>query len=127
MFEVFLNKYNYWFYALMLALGLYGATVKRNLLKKLVALQVFQWSIIFFFLSIGATRGGTIPIWPEHGSVHIQLPLFVNPLPHVLMLTAIVVGVATTGIALSLLLRVYRSWGSLEEDEILLRMRSKGA
>lgn len=126
MLEAFLSKYNYWFYALMLALGLYGATVKGNLFKKLVALNVFQWSIIFFFLSIGATHGGTIPIWPEHGNGHLQPRVFVNPLPHVLMLTAIVVGVATTGIALSLLLQVYRNWGSLEEDEILLRMRSEG-
>lgn len=126
MLEFFMSKYNYWFYALMLALGLYGATVKGNLLKKLVALHVFQWSIIFFFLSIGATRGGTVPIWPEHGSGHWEPRVFVNPLPHVLMLTAIVVGVATTGIALALLLQIYRNWGSLEEDEILSSMRSQG-
>lgn len=123
MAEAFLSHYNYWFYVLMLCLGLYGMVAKGNLMKKLFAMTVFQWSIIFFFLSAGAKRGGDIPILPEHAQGPVDPSAFVNPLPHVLMLTAIVVGVATTGIALALLVRTYRNWGSLEEGEILGRMR----
>jgi len=123
-----LSHYNYWFYALMLVLGLYGMISKGNLVKKLVAMNIFQWAIIFFFLSIGAKRGGDIPILPEHGHMEVtaRASEFVNPLPHVLMLTAIVVGVATTGIALALILRIYRRWGSLEEDEIIGRLKENG-
>ncbi len=128
MLQQLLSHYNYWFYSLMLALGLYGMISKGNLMKKLVAMNIFQWAIIFFFLSIGAKRGGDIPILPEHGHLKFaaRASEFVNPLPHVLMLTAIVVGVATTGIALALILRIYRRWGSLEEDEIIGRLRENG-
>lgn len=124
-----LIKYNYWVYAILLTLGLYGMITKNNLMKKLIAMNVFQWAVIFFFISIGAKRGGNVPIVPGvHSQGHrlmLEAADYVNPLPHVLMLTAIVVGVATTGIALALLIKIYRNWGSLEEDEIILMLRQK--
>lgn len=123
MTQALLSHYNYWFYVLMIALGLYGMIAKGNLMKKLFAMTVFQWAIIFFFLSVGAKGGGDIPILPEHYHGPVDPSAYVNPLPHVLMLTAIVVGVATTGIALALLVKTYRNWGSLEEGEVLRRMR----
>jgi multicomponent Na+:H+ antiporter subunit C len=90
-------------------------------------MNVFQWSIILFFVSTGAKYGATIPILEgghgHHGAEAIvQASQYVNPLPHVLMLTAIVVGVGTTGVALALLLRIYRTYHTLEEDEILKKM-----
>ena len=102
---------------------------KNNLMKKLIAMNVFQWAVIFYFISIGAKRGGSVPIVPGgHGHGHrlmVEAANYVNPLPHVLMLTAIVVGVATTGIALARLIKIHRNWGSLGEDEIILKLRQK--
>jgi multicomponent Na+:H+ antiporter subunit C len=110
-------------------IGFYAMIGKRNLVKKLVGLNIFQWSIILFFVSIGAKEGGTIPIVKGgHGAAHgaevaVRAVDYINPLPHVLMLTAIVVGVATTGVALALLLRIYKTYGTLEEDELIRRVR----
>lgn len=126
MYEL-LKHYNYWLYALILAVGLYGMMSKSNLMKKLIAMSIFQWAIIYYFISIGAKKGGNIPIFPEHGieKLTIRAHDYVNPLPHVLMLTAIVVGVATTGIALALLIKIWHNWNTLEEDEILEKMRNE--
>jgi multicomponent Na+:H+ antiporter subunit C len=88
-------------------------------MKKLIGMNIFQWSIILFYISIGAKKGGTIPVVDPSLHPVIRALDYVNPLPHVLMLTAIVVGVATTGIALTLLILIYRKYGTLEEDEIL--------
>jgi len=121
-----LAKYNYWIYILLMMIGLYAMIAKRNLVKKIIGMNIFQTAIILFYISIGAKRGATIPIL-EHGAGHSGAPgvdpaAYVNPLPHVLMLTAIVVSVATLGVALSLVLRIYRRYGTLEEDEILERI-----
>jgi multicomponent Na+:H+ antiporter subunit C len=124
---------------------------KRNLMKKIIGMNIFQTAIILFYVSIGAKKGGTIPILEqEHGGGHggeaasdaaaavtetttsavehavkatVDAAHYVNPLPHVLMLTAIVVSVATLGVALAIVLRVYRKYGTLEEDEILEQIR----
>jgi multicomponent Na+:H+ antiporter subunit C len=121
MLEFIISKYNYWMYIVLLMIGFYGMMAKNNLMKKLIGMNIFQWAIIFYFISIGAKRNATIPIISEHGTAHhaVHAIDFINPLPHVLMLTAIVVGVATTGIALALLIAIYRRYGTLEEDEIL--------
>jgi multicomponent Na+:H+ antiporter subunit C len=92
---------------------------KNNLMKKLIGMNIFQWSIILFYISIGSKKGGTVPIIDPSLHPTIRAIDYINPLPHVLMLTAIVVGVATTGIALTLLILIYRKYGTLEEDEIL--------
>ena len=108
-------------------IGFYAMIGKRNLVKKVIGMNIFQWSIILYFISIGAKKGGSIPIvegLSGHGA-HIvsHASQYVNPLPHVLMLTAIVVGVGTTGVALALLLRIYNKYKTLEEDEILRNMK----
>jgi len=120
--ELILSKYNYWMYILLMMIGFYAMIGKRNLMKKLVGMNIFQTSIILFFVSTGAKGGATIPII-EHGhegaSHALQAAHYVNPLPHVLMLTAIVVMVSTFGVALALIILLYRRYHTLEEDEIL--------
>ncbi|MGQ9569689.1 MAG: cation:proton antiporter subunit C [Thermodesulfovibrionales bacterium] len=121
MLEYIISKYNYWMYAVLILIGFYGMMAKTNLMKKLIGMGIFQWAIIFYFMSIGAKRGATIHIVSgHHGAYEAMRALdVINPLPSVLMLTAIVVGVATTGISLSLLISIYRRYGTLEEDEIV--------
>lgn len=95
---------------------------KNNLMKKLIGMSIFQWALIFYFMSISAKKGATIHIAGGHGAhTHAVVHALdiVNPLPSVLMLTAIVVGVATTGISLALLISIYKRYGTLEEDEII--------
>jgi multicomponent Na+:H+ antiporter subunit C len=124
--ELLLAKYNYWIYAVIMMIGLYTMLAKNNLIKKIIGMGIFQTGIIVFYVSIGAKRGGTIPII-EHGhgaDVHevIKAIDYVNPLPHVLMLTAIVVSVGTLGVALAIALRIYTEYNTLQEDEILEQM-----
>jgi multicomponent Na+:H+ antiporter subunit C len=95
-------KYNYWIYVVLMMIGFYAMIGKRNLVKKLLGMNIFQTAIILFFVSTGVKRGGGIP--------------------HVLMLTAIVVSVSVTGVALAVLQRIHREYGTLEEDEILERI-----
>jgi len=129
MLEYIIAKYNYWIYIFLLMIGFYAMMAKNNLMKKLVGMNIFQWAIIFYFVSIGAKKGGTVPIISgvhgHHGAEHLVVHAvdYINPLPHVLMLTAIVVGLATTGIALALLIVIYRRYGTLEEDEILEELK----
>jgi multicomponent Na+:H+ antiporter subunit C len=119
MMEFFAGKFNYWIYVVLILIGFYGMMAKNNLMKKLIGMNIFQWSIILFYISIGSKKGGTVPVVDPSLHPAIRAVDYINPLPHVLMLTAIVVGVATTGIALALLILVYRNYGTLEEDEIL--------
>jgi multicomponent Na+:H+ antiporter subunit C len=126
--DLLLSHFNYFISIALMMIGLYAMIAKMNLVKKLIGMNIFQWSIILFFVSTGAKYGATIPILEGdhgHGATEavVQASHYVNPLPHVLMLTAIVVGVATTGVALALLLRIYRTYQTLEEDEILKKAR----
>lgn len=121
-------KYNYWVYITLMMIGLYAIIVKNNLVKKIVGMNIFQTAIILFYVSIGAKKGATIPIIEHvHGAdAHVVHAVdYINPLPHVLMLTAIVVAVATFGVALALAVRVYRQYDTLEEDEILAQIRKR--
>jgi multicomponent Na+:H+ antiporter subunit C len=124
--DFLIGHFNAVTYIVLMMLGLHAMTGKSNLVKKLVGMNIFQWSIILFVVSLGAKRGATIPIvLGDHGGPGvIEAHQYVNPLPHVLMLTAIVVGVATTGVALALLLRIHRRYGTLEEDVLLERLRA---
>ncbi len=120
------TKFNYWAALILMLIGLYGMISKNNLLKKVIGMSIFQSAIILFYVSIGDKRGATIPIL-EHGHgpsehVVIEAASYANPLPHVLMLTAIVVGVATLGVALAVIQKIYRIHGTIEEDEILKGM-----
>lgn len=118
-----LDWYNYWGIALLLLVGIYGMTAKGNLLKKLMGMNILQVGVILFFLSFSPKLGATIPVLdPERGEIPLPQD-YANPLPQALMLTAIVVSVATTGVALALLVRIHRKYGTLEEDELLERMR----
>tara|TARA_R110002012_G_scaffold21475_1_gene74928 strand:- start:2473 stop:2874 length:402 start_codon:yes stop_codon:yes gene_type:complete len=112
MLELFLDKYNYWIVIVLMMIGLYIVIARGNLVKKLVGLNVFQTSVFMFYISLAKAEGGTAPILtgkPE---------LFSNPLPHVLILTAIVVGIATTALGLALVVRIQESYNTIEEDEL---------
>jgi len=103
---------NYWIAILLLMIGIYIVIARGNLVKKLVGLGMFQTSVYLIYLSPGKILGGTAPIVAPSFSVYS------NPLPHVLILTAIVVGVATLALGLALVVRIYESYGTIEEDEI---------
>ena len=104
--------YNYWMVIVLMMTGLYVVVARSNLIKKLIGLNIFQVSVIMFYVSMGKVRGGTAPILEE------GIEVYSNPVPHVLMLTAIVVGVATIALALSLVVRLHGAYGTIEEDEI---------
>lgn len=139
-FSLVLAKANYVVYIILMMVGLYAMIAKNNLIKKIVGMSIFQTAIILFYVSIGCKRGATIPILEHHAppeavahgaekiAIHALEPIhvahYINPLPHVLMLTAIVVGVATLGVALALAIKVYNTYGTLEEDEINQQLRS---
>tara|TARA_B100000902_G_scaffold131162_1_gene130034 strand:- start:410 stop:955 length:546 start_codon:yes stop_codon:yes gene_type:complete len=132
--DLFLERLNYLIYVVLLMIGLHAMIAKNNLIKKLIGMSIFQTAIILFYVSIGVKADATIPIYlPEHnpdgeiaknagGPVALtteQVAGYANPLPHVLMLTAIVVGVATLGLALALTQRIYQGYGTIEEDQLL--------
>jgi multicomponent Na+:H+ antiporter subunit C len=118
-------KYNYWIYVVLMMIGFYAMIGKRNLVKKLLGMNIFQTAIILFFVSTGVKRGAGIPIVDKYEVLKhgVDASTVINPLPHVLMLTAIVVSVSVTGVALALLIRIHRRYGTLEEDEILEKIR----
>ena len=117
------SHFIYWGFVALLMIGLYGAMAKENLVKKLTGLAIFQTAIILFYVSIGQKKGADIPILDVghgHGAeLVVKAQDYINPLPHVLMLTAIVVGVATVGVALAIIQRIYAEYGTIEEPEIL--------
>ena len=130
MLDFAIGNFNNVTYIVLMMIGFYAMTGKTNLVKKLVGMNIFQWSIILFIVSLSAKRGATIPIVlgsHDHDETPVITALeYVNPLPQVLMLTAIVVGLATTGVALALLLRIYKRYGTLEEDELLEKIQTSG-
>lgn len=107
-----LSSYNYWVAVGLIMLGLYVVMDNANLVKKVVGLNIFQTAVFILYISIGKLDEGTAPILME------GVGRYSNPLPHVLILTAIVVGVATTALALALVIRIHRAYGTVEEDEI---------
>ncbi len=109
-----LGLWNYAAVIVLMMIGLYMVIARDNLVKKMMGLNIFQVAAIMFYVSMGRVAGGTAPIIPEGGGD----VLYSNPLPHVLMLTAIVVGVATTALGLALVVRIYEDYGTCEEDEI---------
>ena len=126
MLELLVSRINYGAVIALMMIGLYGIIVKKNIIKKIIGMSILQTAIILFFISIGAKRDATIPIIEltrDASPPTISAAHFINPLPHVLMLTAIVVAVATVGVALSLIIKVYRQYNTLEEDEIIPQLR----
>ncbi len=112
---------NYIMITVLLLVGFYGMIATQNLLKKLMALNVVSVAIILFYLNLGQKLDSNIPVL--FGEKLGTVSAYANPLPHTLMLTAIVVGVATTGVGLAMLYRIYNRYGSLEEPEVLKEMR----
>ncbi|HEY5626928.1 MAG TPA: cation:proton antiporter subunit C [Nitrospira sp.] len=121
MFESLLSRPNFTTFIILFLLGLTIMVTHHNLIKKLIGMYLVQTSIILFFVTIGAKFGSTIPILIST-SGPIDPDQYANPLPHALVLTAIVVGVSTLGVSLGLAIAIYRRYGSLEEDEILKRL-----
>lgn len=107
-----LGLYNYWIVVFLMIAGLYIVIARGNLIKKLVGLNVFQASVFILYITMGKVAGGTAPIVGE------GIEVYSNPLPHVLILTAIVVGVATTALGLSLVVRINESYGTIEEADL---------
>ncbi len=126
--EIVVSKYNYWIYITLMMIGLYAMIAKSNLVKKVVGMNIFQTAIILFYVSTGAKRGATIPIL-EHAHSNIPHVIhaadYINPLPHVLMLTAIVVAVSTFGVALALVLKIFIQYNTLEEDELIAKLNEE--
>ena len=108
----FLGHFNYFVFIVLMMTGFYLFLSARNLIKKIIGLNLFQTSVFIYYISTGKISGGSIPIQAEGQE------LYSNPLPHVLILTAIVVGVASTALGLALILRIKDDYGSIEEDEI---------
>lgn len=122
--EEILAKYNYWVSIILMLIGFYAMIAKGNLVKKIIGLNIFQTAIFLFYISLADIRGGTEPIVSEE--IISKGYVYVNPLPHVLILTAIVVGVATTAVALALIIRMYEEYGTIEEEEIIEKERELG-
>lgn len=157
--------YNYWVVIVLMMTGFYIVLARKNLIKAVIGLNIFQTSVFLLYVTIGKVRGGTAPIIPPdiaeqqaellnagghvgekthalgtvdkeivseagHGALHAELPgsdiIYSNPLSSVLMLTAIVVGVATTALALALVVRIREEYGTIEEDRILELDREDG-
>ena len=106
------GHYNYWIVILLMMVGFYTVISRGNLIKKIAGLNIFQTSVFFLYISIGNVTGGTTPIVAD------GFDQYSNPLPHVLIRTAIVVGVATTAHGLALVVRIKEAYGTIEEEEI---------
>src|SRR3990167_4306495 len=114
------SHYSYWVTVLLMIAGLYIVVARSNLVKKLVGLAIFQTSVYLLYIAPGKLIGGTAPIVAE------SFKVYSNPLPHVLILTAIVVGVATLALGLAIVVRIREAYSSIEEDEILDMERRDG-
>lgn len=125
----FLGLFNYWVVIFLMMVGLYALVSRGNLVKKVVGLNIFQTSVIIFYVSTGKIINGTAPILvgDDHGAGGGAAEVvYSNPLPHVLMLTAIVVGVATMAMALALVVRIKETYGTIEDDEIQEQVLADG-
>jgi multicomponent Na+:H+ antiporter subunit C len=145
--EQVVGLYNYWIVIFLMMTGFYIVIARQNLIKVIIGLNIFQTSVFLLYITMGKVEGGTAPIIPlhlgseqthdeasaspiqaiaDHASAagtavaeHAVPTVYSNPLPSVLMLTAIVVGIATTAVALALIVRVREEYGTIEEDRIL--------
>ncbi len=109
---LWVDLYNYWIFIVVMMIGLYTVIASPNLVKKVIGLSVFQTAIFLFLISLAKVDGGTVPITLPPGE------LYSNPLPHALVLTAIVVSVSTMAVALAILINIKRAYGTVEEDEM---------
>ncbi len=113
--EFLIGHYNYWTVVVLFLIGLYTMIVKKNLIKKFMGLNIMDTAIFLFYISIGDVEGGVAPIIAREGAAEI---VYVNPLPSVLILTAIVVAVSTTALALSIIIKIYEKYGTLDSERL---------
>jgi multicomponent Na+:H+ antiporter subunit C len=113
MMEVF-GLFNYWMFVILLMTGIYTVMSRTNLVKKLIGMSIFQSAVFLLYISMDKVEGGTAPILQPG----VTDQVYSNPLPQVLILTAIVVGIATLSLGLALVVRIHEAYGSIEEDEI---------
>ncbi|MCH7612619.1 MAG: cation:proton antiporter subunit C [Candidatus Marinimicrobia bacterium] len=113
MIELIIGKYTYWISITLMMIGFYAMIAKGNLIKKIIGMNIFQTAVFLFYISTAMVKDGTAPILWQKAN------LYVNPLPHVLILTAIVVSVSVTAVALALIIRIYKAYGTIEEEQIL--------
>ena len=106
--------YNYWVFAVLLMIGFYAVVAKTNLIKKLMGLSLFQAAVFLLYITMGKAAGGTAPILQKG----VDDAVFSNPLPQVLILTAIVVGISTTALGLGIIVRINEEYGSVDEKDI---------
>ena len=112
-----LGLFYYWVFAVLLMIGFYTVIAKPNYVKKLIGLSIFQAAVFLLYITMGKIDNGTAPIFMDTESVYS------NPLPQVLILTAIVVGISTTALGLGIVVRIREEYGSIEETEIRERDR----
>lgn len=110
----FLGYYNYWVFAVLLMIGMYAVMSRPNLIKKLLGMAIFQSAVFLLYITMDKVEGGTAPILREG----VTDEIYSNPLPQVLILTAIVVGIATLALGLAIVVRIHEEYGTIEEDEI---------
>lgn len=121
MLEMVLDRFNYAVIIVLMMVGLYAVIATGNLVKRMVGLSIFQTSVFLLYISIGKVFGGEPPIFDYKALSEHKLDdsvIYSNPLPHVLILTAIVVGVATLAVGLSLVVRIREAYGTIEDDSI---------
>jgi len=123
--DVLIGRWAYSFTVVLLLIGLYGMLLKRNLIKKLIGMNIFQSAIILAYVVFAYKHNASVPVvrFDDHHHAITEATQYMNPIPHGLMLTAIVVGVATTGVGLALLILIYRRYGTLEEQELMEKVR----
>ncbi len=122
MIDIISNNYDYIFIIILITIGLFGMITKKNLVKKVIGMSVFQSAIILFYISKSVKLGATVPILVDELG-EAEVAAYINPLPHALMLTAIVVGVATVGVAFALLVLIYKRYNTLDEKELIEQMK----
>lgn len=122
--DYLIGHYAYFFTVLLMCLGLYGLMYKKNLVKKVIGLSILQVAVILFYVSLASKWGATVPVkWAEAPLTDVAA--YLNPLPHTLMLTAIVVGVATQGVAFALMIAIWNRYKTLDEDDLLEKMKEE--
>ncbi len=121
--QIVLDYYNYWACILIMMIGFYGIMAKSNLVKKVISLAIFQTGILVFYISTGKIDGGTGPVRVAEGAAEA---VYSNPLPHALMLTAIVVGVSTMAVALAIIVNIRQAYGTIDELDIETMEHERG-
>ena len=116
--DFLIGHYSYFFTVIIMCLGLYGIIFKKNLVKKVIGLSILQVAVILFYVSLASKWGATVPVKWDLAPV-TDVAAYLNPLPHTLMLTAIVVGVATQGVAFALMIAIWNRYKTLDEDDLL--------